>query len=491
MVDVVELSVQAHGVAQVHADALVHLDGALVVLSHQALNNLQALCRGLGLVQLDAGTGSQLVHAVLAEVLHAAADVAAPLVLHGVGLAVHGSKCQLVQPAADVALAVHVANGLAGAHGDAHDAVLTQAHSAGQSGNVAVVGNHNGDLVAQDAAQILSGAGVDVLHLGVEVFLAHLQEQAGDHALVVDVNTGGGNADAVHLAALLQDLGGSGLHGGQDAQVVVIGIGVDLRVPHNLFAVDGLAVDHGAHLAVRSAGVKADAGAVGVTAHALGLLEGSGLLIVGQSHYLKLTLVNALHEVLVELTAAAHGVGLLDALGQLVVAADVHLEAAPAPQQELHQTVHIVGIGLGHLGGVVNLALPGADLAAAALHSDAQGLGGAHGVMLKEQAQRHKALVQLRQVLYGNLNIQEFHVLPSFRVITGASACGPQRTVPGCRPGRFSCFHCSTSLSAASIAKRLYNLYFRVFLGAVAKITAPCLQLLHYIGRKQKRTPAA
>lgn len=234
----------------------------------------------------------------------------------------------------------------------------------------------------------------------------------------------------VHLAALLQNLGGSSLHGSQDAQIVVVGVGVNLRVPHNLFAVNGLAVDHGAYLAVGSAGVEADAGAVGVAANALGLLEGSGLLVVGQGHYFELTLVNAFHEVLVELTAAAHRVCLLDALSQLVVAADVHLEAAPAPQQELYQTIHIVGVGLGHFGGVVYLALPGADLAAAALHSDAQGLGGAHGVVFEEQAQRHKALVQLRQILYGDLNIQEFHVFPSFRVITGASAHSPLRTAP-------------------------------------------------------------
>src|SRR5699024_9202357 len=95
----------------------------------------------------------------------------------------------------------------AGAHGDTHDAVLAQAHGTGQRAHVAVVGHNHGDLVAQHAAQILGSAGVDVLDLGVKVFLAHLDEQAGNHALVVDVHARAGHADAVHLAALFHDLG--------------------------------------------------------------------------------------------------------------------------------------------------------------------------------------------------------------------------------------------------------------------------------------------
>ena len=148
-----------------------------------------------------------------------------------------------------------------------------------------------------------------------------------------------------------------------------------------------------------------------MTANALSLLNSNRLLVVGQSANFEIALVNAFHEFLIKLTGAAYGVSCLDLRSQLVVAADGYLKAAPAPQKELYQTVYIIGISLSHLGGVVGFAFPGANLACAALNSNAQRLGSIFLVLLEEQSQRYKALVQLRQVLNGDLNIQKIHVV--------------------------------------------------------------------------------
>ena len=462
-VDVVEHGVLAQRMAQIHADALVNLAGALVTLGHQGLHFLQLFGGGAAL-QLNAGAGGQLDDGVLAEVLHAAADVAAPLVPHGVGLAVHRGKGQLVQPAADVAAAVHKADGLAGAHGNAHDAILFQAHGPGQGAHVAVVGHHHGNFIAQGAAQFFRGAGVDVLHLSVKVLFAHLQEQAGHHAAVVDEVAGRGNADAVHLAALFQNFGGGGVQRGQNALIVVVGVRNGLGVPHNLFAVNGLTVDHGAHLPVRAAGVKADAGAVQMAAHALGLLEGRGLLAVRQGRHFKGALVDVGHEVAVKGAAAALAVGVGHIGGQCVVAADGHLEAAPAPQQKLHQTVHIILIRGLHLGRAVHLALPGADLAAAAFHCNAQRLGGVLFVSLEKQPQRHKAGVQHRKIFDRDFHIQKLHDLSSFpwRKMRGRWARCAQGGPAGTQKSPLSAFiimqagggvFCLTSLKFALLAR--------------------------------------
>ena len=48
----------------------------------------------------------------------------------------------------------------------------------------------------------------------VELVLAHLQKQAGDHALVVDVHARGGHADGVHMACLLYTSGPTNLSTG-------------------------------------------------------------------------------------------------------------------------------------------------------------------------------------------------------------------------------------------------------------------------------------
>ena len=229
---------------------------------------------------------------------------------------------------------------------------------------------------------------------------------------------------------------------GQNALVVVVGVRDGFGVPHHLFAVNGLAVNHGAYLPVRAAGVKADAGTVQMAAHALGFLEGRGLLAVRQSLHFKGALVDVGHEVAVKGAAAALTIGVGHIGGQCIAAADGHLEAAPAPQQKLHQTVHIILIRGLHLGRAVHLALPGADLAAAALHCNAQRLGGALFVSLEKQPQRHKAGVQHRKIFDRDFHIQKLHDLSSFpwRKCGGAQ-CGTQNAGRRTHKKPPVCFH--------------------------------------------------
>ena len=210
--------------------------------------------------------GSQLDDAVLGEVLHAAADVAGPLILHGVGVHVHRHESQLVEPAGDVALLVHIAHSLAGAHGDAQDVVLLQAHGAGQGGHVAVVGHHIGYI----PEGVLDGPDVDVLHLGVKQVLGDLQEQGGHHGAVLNVDAGGGHAHRIHPG----HVGRGGLQGGDDSLIVVVRVGGGLGEPHHLLGEDGLSVDDGGHLPVGAARVKADAAALQMPAYGAGRRSG-------------------------------------------------------------------------------------------------------------------------------------------------------------------------------------------------------------------------
>ena len=217
------------------------------------------------------------------------------------------------------------------------------------------------------------------------------------------------DADGVHMAALFQNLGRGCGQRRHDAFKVVIGVGDRLGEPYDFLAVNGLAVQHGGHLAVRAAGVEADAPAVQVAADGFGALHCLGLFVVGQALDDELRLVHLLHKALVKGAGAALAVRGADGRGHVVVAADAHLEAAPAPQKELDQTVHIIRVGLLHFRRTVDLGLVGTDLAARAFHGDAQGLRRALLVIFEEQAQGHKALVQLRHVFDGDVHIQEIH----------------------------------------------------------------------------------
>ena len=386
--------------AQVHADGLVDRRRPGIVLGHEALDHLQLLRRGQALVQLDPRPGGQLDDAVLGEVLHAAADVPAPLVHHGVRRGVHGHEGQLVEPTGDVALPVHVAHGLAGAHGDAQHVVVLQAHGPGQGGHVAVVAHGVGDV----PEGVLHRPDVDVLHLGVERILGHLQKQGGHHGPVVDEHAGGADAHRVHPGHVL----GGGLEGGHDAVVVVLGIGGHLRVPDHLLGEHGLPVHHGGHLPVGPAGVEANAAAVYMPADGLGHVPLLGDL-VADDHF-EGPLVHAGHEVGVKGPGSGEGVGLLQIGTDPLVAADIDLPAALHPQQALHQPVHVVAVGLIPLVGAVDEGMAHRHLSPVPLHGDGHRLSGRGQKGLVESHHGEKFPVQRRDVSQLHLDSKSVHV---------------------------------------------------------------------------------
>ena len=351
------------GVAQVAADGRIDLRGPGVVRFHQGLDGLQLLGGGGGLVQLDPRPGSQLDDAVLAEVLHAAADVAAPLVPHGARGRVHGDEGQLVQPAGDAAVPVHIARRLAGAHGDAQDVVVVQAHGPRQGGDVAVVGYGIGHV----AEGVGDGPDIDVLDLRLIEVLGDFEEEGGHHGPVVDVDPGGADAHRVHPG----HVGGGGLQGGDDAVVVIVGVRVDLGQPDDLLGEDRLAVDDGGDLPVGAARVEADAAALQMAAHGLG-----GVMALGdgvRQHHLEGMLVDPRHEVPVELPLPAPAV---DGAEVVIDAPVVHVdpEAALHPQGRLHQAVDVVPVRLRLLRRAVDEGPGGGDLPVRALYGDGHGL---------------------------------------------------------------------------------------------------------------------
>ena len=345
---------------EIHADGLIDLCGGLAALLHQLLHGLQLFRGGGGLVQLDARAGRQLDHAVLGEVFHAAADIAAPLIPHGVRLSVHRDKGQLIEPAGNPARLVHIAHSLTGAHGNAQHAVVVQAHGPRQGGDIAVVNHTVGHL----AEGVGDGADVDVLHLGVVQILGHLQKQRCVHGPVVDEHARGADTHRVHPGHVLRRR----LQGGHDPLVVVVRIGIDLGKPDHLFGVYRLPVDHGGDLAVAPAGVKADAAALEMAAHRLGVILGGGELVC--SHHLKGVLKDVCHIVPVKGLSAPVAVdGFQVGTGPLVPA-DIDLEAALHPENGLDQAVDVIVVGLRHLRRAVDKCAAGGHLAICPLHSD-------------------------------------------------------------------------------------------------------------------------
>ena len=174
---------------------------------------------------------------------------------------------------------------------------------------------------------------------------------------------------------------GGGLHGGNNAVVVVLGIGVHLGEPNYLLGVDGLPVHHRRNLAVRTAGVEADAAAVHVAANGLGIVLGLGDLVA--EHHLKGMFKDVCHVVKVEILNASGGKVLPEIPGYSFLPGYVDLKATLHPQDGLDQAVDIVPVGRLHFRGAVNKGAADRHLAAGALHGDVHRLfrGGKKGAV--------------------------------------------------------------------------------------------------------------
>ena len=117
-----------------------------------------------------------------------------------------------------------------------------------------------------------------------------------------------------------------------------------------------------------------------------------------------------MEEVVVEGPLAVLGIVGLELLGDMVAAADIDLEAADGPQQELDQPLHIAVVCLGHVGGAVDEGLADGDLAPVPLNGDGDGLFGILQIGVHPHAEGNEAGVQLGFGPDGIGNAEIIHV---------------------------------------------------------------------------------
>ena len=85
-------------------------------------------------------------------------------------------------------------------------------------------------------------------------------------------------------------------------------------------------------------------------------------------------LIDVGHIVKVEGLVPAGGVDLLHSGADIFVAAEIDPEAAVQPEHRLDHTLHIVAVGLGHVGRAMDSGAADRNLPAGALHGDVQRL---------------------------------------------------------------------------------------------------------------------
>ena len=93
--------------------------------------------------------------------------------------------------------------------------------------------------------------------MGIEVFFRDAAEERGDLDLVVYIYAGGAAADGVDTG----QVGGGALKGILYALEVILGVGLEVRIPDDFFAEDDLAVMHGGYFTIGAAEVETDTAA--------------------------------------------------------------------------------------------------------------------------------------------------------------------------------------------------------------------------------------
>ena len=126
-------------------------------------------------------------------------------------------------------------------------------------------------------------------------------------------------------------------------------------------------------------------------------------------NHFKGTLIDPGHKVGVKGTGTLSGIGCFQRLINGLVAADVHPEAALHPEQRLDQPVHIVAVGLGHVGSAVDKRLTDGHLTIGTLHRQTQGLASRFQKGPVEQPQGRIVGVQRRNVARGDFNTIAIH----------------------------------------------------------------------------------
>ena len=209
---------------QIHADGIEDRQRIGIAPFRQLLHFLELFSGCEMLRQRDACGGRELCDRVLREIFAADAEIAGPLIAHGVFVQIDRCKGQLIEPAENISLGVDVTDSFARAHCKAHDAARAKAHIACQCSHVAVVGNDDGYI-----ADLLRSAVIDRFDL-LAAFTRDLDKQGGHHRCIADEGAGGGNANAVDA----RHFGGCGLKSRDDAVKLILGVGAGFRVPDDL-----------------------------------------------------------------------------------------------------------------------------------------------------------------------------------------------------------------------------------------------------------------
>ena len=209
---------------------------------------------------------------------------------------------------------------------------------------------------------------------------------------------------------------------GNDAIIVVVRVRCRLGKPHDLLGIHGLAVDHGADLAVAPARVKAYAAAVKVSSRRPGrILRFRQLFGIDD---LKRPFIYMGEIVPVKRLAAVCAEAFTDILTHFPVAADIHAPAALHPQHGLDETADIISVSLDSVGRAVDKRMDGCHLAAAALHGDSNGLLCRCKKCVVELIEREKVTVKLRKISDACLDAEIIHAAhPPYTEILCYEAC--------------------------------------------------------------------
>ena len=200
---------------------------------------------------------------------------------------------------------------------------------------------------------------------------------------------------------------GGGLQGGDNAVIVIIGVGVGLGEPDHFLAVHALTVDDRGDLTVTSAGVEADAAAIQMTADGLGKALLLGHLV--HPHHLKGMLEHVTHVVEVEVPGAAGGIVLLHGVAHSLVAGQIHPEAALHPQQSLDDAVNIVDIRLPQLLRAVDTGAVNGHLAVGTFNGHIEGFFRVLQKRLIKAAQGNERGVQRGEMLDVHVDAEMLH----------------------------------------------------------------------------------
>ena len=253
-----EVRIVGERVAEVAADGAVDGGGARIVFGHRFLYELELLRqRGPG-GEVETGLARDAAHRLLRQIERADAGVAGPFIDRSSGFTiVDRSERKLVQVIGQRPLRGHETDRLAGPHGQPEQGISADADRARQGGHLAVIQHDE-----RHTRKLLRNLEKNRPHPRFELFLGDAAEQRRDARLVVDIDARRAAADRIDA----RQSGRRPLQRIDDPFDVIIDVALKIRVPDDLLAVDGFAVDDRRAFAVRASEVETDPAAVEMAA---------------------------------------------------------------------------------------------------------------------------------------------------------------------------------------------------------------------------------